>query len=626
MTVVPAPPHVPVVELRPPEIKGGLPVVMTSHFWVQWFESLRREQEAASAGEANTASNVGAGAGVFKQKTGAELEFRSVVGRTGLSSVQNLDDVALDHDAHTGDATGATELTIAANAVSNDKAAQMPQATVKGRADGAGTGDQTDLTATQLVEIVKTADGAGSGLDADLIHGEEPVSLWEQLKAQHIMSGGGLVSYLSGKLKWDGSFMIRAGGRGTHFSTDGYFEIIMPTSGNLTGVGGAATGMWTADGTALGSNLAIYYILPIGSDHTSVAANFRAVALSADVEIPASWVLIASSNTDDFGALRLGGGGYLNPEESRKPSKPAYMSGPTVRGHPDGASASPPVDLTAQEVVGVINSIGPTNTLIARSATATQRGTAELATIAEVDAGTDTDRTITPAGLAGSALQVKVNGIEVGANNYSHPNHTGDVTSVGDGAQTIVAAAVTLAMMANLAAGTIIGRTAAGAGVPTALTAQGVIDIINALSPTNNLIARSATAAQRGTAELATIAEVDAGTDTDRTITPAGLAGSVWTGGLQWVIKDIGDWDMDADGSVVVAHDLGGSVFKNVRSIIAVVRNDADTNAYEPFRVDGYWTLGSTNVTLFREAGGFFDGTDFDSTSFNRGWVTIGYV
>lgn len=49
--------------------------------------------------------------------------------------------------------------------------ANMPQATVKGRAAGAGTGAPTDLTAAQLVAIITAADGAGSGLDADNLDG-----------------------------------------------------------------------------------------------------------------------------------------------------------------------------------------------------------------------------------------------------------------------------------------------------------------------------------------------------------------------------------------------------------------------------------------------------------------------
>ena len=60
------------------------------------------------------------------------------------------------------------------------------------------------------------------------------------------------------------------------------------------------------------------------------------------------------------------------------------------------------------------------------------------------------------------------------ANNYTHPNHSGDVTSSGDGAQTIAAKAVTLAKMADLAQNRILGRVSSGAGVPEALTPANV--------------------------------------------------------------------------------------------------------------------------------------------------------
>lgn len=57
--------------------------------------------------------------------------------------------------------------------VSNAKLATMAQATVKGRASGAGTGAPVDLTASQLLDILKGVDGTGSGLDADTLDGVE---------------------------------------------------------------------------------------------------------------------------------------------------------------------------------------------------------------------------------------------------------------------------------------------------------------------------------------------------------------------------------------------------------------------------------------------------------------------
>lgn len=63
---------------------------------------------------------------------------------------------------------------------------------------------------------------------------------------------------------------------------------------------------------------------------------------------------------------------------------------------------------------------------------------------------------------------------------YVHPNHTGDVTSLGDGAQTITNKAVTLAKMADMATASLIGRKTAAAGVPEVISktdAKTLLDI-----------------------------------------------------------------------------------------------------------------------------------------------------
>jgi hypothetical protein len=66
-----------------------------------------------------------------------------------------------------------------------------------------------------------------------------------------------------------------------------------------------------------------------------------------------------------------------------------------------------------------------------------------------------------------------------GANNYVHPNHSGDVTSVGDGATTIAADAVTNAKLANMATATFKGRTTAGTGDPEDLTTGQATALLN---------------------------------------------------------------------------------------------------------------------------------------------------
>jgi len=52
---------------------------------------------ATTPGEANTASNVGTGSGWFKQKTGVDLEFKTIIaGSTKLSVTVNASDLTLD--------------------------------------------------------------------------------------------------------------------------------------------------------------------------------------------------------------------------------------------------------------------------------------------------------------------------------------------------------------------------------------------------------------------------------------------------------------------------------------------------------------------------------------------------
>ena len=55
--------------------------------------------DASDTGEANTASNVGAGSGTFKRKFGSDLEFKSLVGGTNLSITAGADELTLDASA-----------------------------------------------------------------------------------------------------------------------------------------------------------------------------------------------------------------------------------------------------------------------------------------------------------------------------------------------------------------------------------------------------------------------------------------------------------------------------------------------------------------------------------------------
>ncbi len=90
---------------------------------------------------------------------------------------------------HTGDVTGATALTIANDAVTNAKAANMATARIKGRVT-AGTGDPEDLTGTQATALLDTFTSGAKGLVP--------------------ASGGGTTNFL----RADGSWAAPGGGGG----------------------------------------------------------------------------------------------------------------------------------------------------------------------------------------------------------------------------------------------------------------------------------------------------------------------------------------------------------------------------------------------------------------------------
>ena len=71
-----------------------------------------------------------------------------------------------------------------------------------------------------------------------------------------------------------------------------------------------------------------------------------------------------------------------------------------------------------------------------------------------VNSDTGTDASIPAAttsawGAMTDEDKTKLDGVAVSANNYTHPNHSGDVTSTGDGGTVIAANAVTSAKLAT---------------------------------------------------------------------------------------------------------------------------------------------------------------------------------
>jgi len=96
----------------------------------------------------------------------------------------------------------------------------------------------------------------------------------------------------------------------------------------------------------------------------------------------------------------------------------------------------------------------------------------------------------------------------------------------------------------------------------------------------------------------------------------------------------IGDWDMNAVHLKEVTH---GLTWSNIRDIRCWVRNDADNLLCDlqgdqalVGKADGIINLDQSgypgSVVLQNTIGGYFNTINFDSTSYNRGWVFIWYV
>ncbi len=126
----------------------------------------------------------------------------------------------LTGDVTAGPGSGSQPATIANDAVTNAKLANMAQATIKGRASGAGTGDPTDLSGTQATVILDTMIGdTGTGGTKGLV------------------PAPGSGDAAAGKfLKADGTFAVPSGtGTGTVTTTGS------PASGNLTKFSGSTS-------------------------------------------------------------------------------------------------------------------------------------------------------------------------------------------------------------------------------------------------------------------------------------------------------------------------------------------------------------------------------------------------
>jgi hypothetical protein len=99
------------------------------------------------------------------------------------------------------------------------------------------------------------------------------------------------------------------------------------------------------------------------------------------------------------------------------------------------------------------------------------------------------------------------------------------------------------------------------------------------------------------------------------------------TGGTtyEWTTLDIGAWDMDNIANLNVPHGLNSVEFSSIVNLDFTLVDDGGTTFYSSNHPDVYSTFDSTNITLRRTNGGFFDSGNFSSTGSTRGTISFSY-
>ena len=308
--------------------------------------------------------------------------------------------------------------------------------------------------------LATAPDGSASTLHAIGSHSDVDLSA---------QADGYVMVYVAASGKWEAQ--DSAGGAPHGITTHTDVDTSGATSDQVLTYDGAS---WVAQDapSASGSD---------GSDHT-VASHPDAASYATDLELTAA---ITAHNADPT----------------------------SVHGIEDTAALATQSDIDTHNADATgVHGIADTSALVTTSdaATTSAQGIVELATTAEVDTGTDTDRAVTPAALAGSALQ-----------------------STADGAQAAAEATAAAALSAHEADTTAVHGIADTSALldsgDVGVTVQGYDAALDAVSGTNTGDEVAATDSVAGVVELATQAEVNAETDTTRVVTPATLGG--WTGG-----------------------------------------------------------------------------------------------
>lgn len=191
----------------------------------------------------------------------------------------------------------------------------------------------------------------------------------------------------------------------------------------------------------------------------------------------------------------------------------------------------------------------------------------------------------------------------------------------GDGSVTTPKLADLAVTGPKIAEGTIPGSKLAAATIPNAAMAANSVD-------TGNVVDGAITAPK----VAAAIAGLGLARDGSGVLSVDGINGGS-SRELKVKIIDIGDWNMDINNNTVVNHSYPELQRDKIRDVSAIIRTDDGSlvlplnrpHGGSPVSVQGSVSWDNDYFLLQRLTSGTFDSTSYDSTSYNRGWITIWY-
>lgn len=133
--------------------------------------SITIDATSGGGGEANTASNLGVGEGVFAQKNGVDLEFKSLTasGSVSLTSTASEISISSDGEANTASNLGTGEGNVFAGKVSTDLTFKTLKA-----------GSNVSISETSTEVTINSSGGSGGTVELLTVSGQATIALGNQ--------------------------------------------------------------------------------------------------------------------------------------------------------------------------------------------------------------------------------------------------------------------------------------------------------------------------------------------------------------------------------------------------------------------------------------------------------------